>query len=69
MSLDELFCDVDDFCLAAEKWVAQQALPQPAKKRGPQSKLFLSEVMTIIIWFHMSHYRSFKHYYNTAGVK
>ncbi len=69
MSLDELFCDVDDFCLAAEKWVAQQALPQPAKKRGPQSKLFLSEVMTIIIWFHMSHYRSFKHYYNSEVRK
>jgi hypothetical protein len=64
MSLDELFYEVDDFCLIAEKWVAQQALLQPAKKRGPKSKLSLSEVMTIIIWFHMSHYRTFKNYYH-----
>ena len=63
MSLDELFCHVDDFCLATEKWVAQQALPQPTRRRGPKPKLSVSEVMTIIIWFHMSHYRDFKNYY------
>ncbi len=43
MSLDELFCDVDDFCLAAEKWVAQQALPQPAKKRAPSLSCSLAK--------------------------
>ena len=69
MSLDELFYEVDDFCLVAEKWVAQQSLSLPAKKRGPKPNLCLSEVMTIIIWFHISHYRNFKHFYNDHVCK
>ena len=69
MSLDELFYHVDDFCIAAEDWVAQQCLPQPTKRRGPQTRLSTSEVMTIIIWFHMSHYRDFKSYYNDHVCK
>ncbi len=32
-------------------------------KPGPKSKLAASEIMTILINFHMSHYRNFKHYY------
>lgn len=69
MSLDELFCNVDDFCLATENWISQQYLPQAAKRRGPKPRLSISEVMTIIIWFHMSHYRDFKSYYNDHVCK
>jgi hypothetical protein len=62
MSLLELFCHVDDFCQAISTWQAQQLLG-PAKKPGPKPKLSASEIMTIIIYFHMSQYRNFKSYY------
>ena len=63
MSLVELFCDVDDFCLAFEQWTASQELGQAGNRPGPKPRLCASEIMTIIIYFHMSHYRDFKHYY------
>ena len=62
MSLLNLFVDVDDFC---QTLTAQQ--PQPvlgrASRPGRKPSLAVSEVMTIIIYFHMSRYRDFKTYY------
>lgn len=63
MSLDELFCQVDDFCIITKHMMDQNSLSAPKKKRGPKSKMSASEIMTIIIWFHQSHYRNFKNYY------
>jgi hypothetical protein len=61
MSILELYWDVDEFC---QEFVKQQWGPQLGQgKRGPQTGLSLSEVMTIIIHFHQSHYRTFKAYY------
>lgn len=61
MSLLEMFCDVDEFCVRMD---AQQASKQLGKgKRGAQATLCWSEVMTILIHFHQSHYRDFKAYY------
>lgn len=61
MSLLEMFCDVDEFCVRMD---AQQAAKQLGKgKRGVQANLCWSEVMTILIHFHQSHYRDFKAYY------
>lgn len=61
MSILELYCDVDDFC---QEMANQQLGPQLGQgKRGPQPSLSLSEVMTIIIHFHQSQYRTFKAYY------
>jgi hypothetical protein len=63
MSLLELFCDVDDFCLEFEpKWQAH-LLGSGVKCRNRQGSLCLSEIMTILIHFHQSHYRNFKSYY------
>jgi hypothetical protein len=62
MSLLELFCHVDDFCKAITTWQIQQLLG-PARKPGLKPKLSASEIMTIIIYFHMSQYRNFKSYY------
>jgi hypothetical protein len=62
MSLLELFCDVDDFVLNVEpQWKAAQL--QDSKQRERAGQLCLSEVMTILIHFHQSHYRTFKAYY------
>ncbi|HEU5227280.1 MAG TPA: IS982 family transposase [Ktedonobacteraceae bacterium] len=62
MSLLELFCDVDDFLLRFEpQWKASQL--QAGKQRERAGQLCPSEVMTILIHFHQSHYRTFKAYY------
>ncbi len=67
MSILEMFCDVDDFC----QQVSQHSQwPQLGRgKRGPKSSLSLSEVMTILIHFHQSHYRTFKAYYTQYVLK
>lgn len=63
MSLLEIFCDVDDFMLVFEDWLKRRALTEAPSPRGRKATLTLSEVMTIIIWFHQSHYRDFKAFY------
>jgi len=62
-SLLELFCDVDDFCETFEPFWNQQHLSNVEKKRQRNRSLTLSEIMTILIAFHQSHYRDFKAYY------
>ena len=62
MSLLEVFCAVDDFLLSFEsQWNANQL--QEGKQRERTGQLCPSEVMTILIHFHQSHYRTFKAYY------
>lgn len=62
MSLLELFCDVDDFWLRFEpQWKANQLAA--GRQRERQGQLCPSEIMTILIHFHQSHYRTFKAYY------
>ena len=58
-----LFINVDDFCLVFEPEYNKKLLEDGTRKRIRESTLSLSEVMTIIIWFHMSGYRTFKDYY------
>lgn len=63
MSLLELFCRVDDFWLAfAPRW-KQTLLHSGQIKRERLGQLAESEIMTILIHFHQSHYRDFKAYY------
>ncbi len=60
MSLLELFCAVDDFWQAfAPRWYQSQ-VHSGAIKRVRAGQLSESEVMTILIHFHQSHYRTFK---------
>jgi hypothetical protein len=62
-SLVELFCDVDDFCqVFLPKFIAHM-LANGIRKRKRARSLSISEVMTILIHFHQSHYRNFKAYY------
>lgn len=61
MSLLELFYDVDTFSVKmAPYWLGQA---NGGKKRGPKASLCSSEIITILIHFHESHYRDFKAYY------
>ena len=63
MSVLELFCHVDDFCRAFEPKWQQQCLASGSKQRNRARELVLSEIMTILILFHQSHYRTFKAFY------
>ena len=62
-NLVELFCDVDDFCKVFIPQWQKQLIEEGTRKRHRDCRLSMSEVMTIIIGFHMSHHRDFKNYY------
>jgi Transposase DDE domain len=63
ISLEELFCSVDDFCHSFEGQWKQQLLGNGLRHRNRAHSLSLSEIMTIAIAFHQSCYRNFKTYY------
>ncbi len=63
MDLVELFCDIDDFCKEFMSRWQRLLLQNGVIKRVKPSRLSSSEVMTIIVHFHQSHYRDFKAYY------
>lgn len=58
-----VFCDVDDFCAIFEPVWRRKMLRLGERQRERRRALCLSEVMTIIIGFHASGYRTFKAYY------
>jgi transposase len=63
MSLLELFCHVDDFWLAFAPLWRQTLLQSGQVKHQRNGQLAESEIMTILIHFHQSHYRDFKAFY------
>src|ERR687891_347821 len=58
-----IFCALDDFCRWFERWWGQRLLELAPKQRRRPVGLCLSEVMTILMGFHLSGYRTFKDYY------
>lgn len=63
MEIVALFCDIDDFCLRFEPAWQQQLIAEGSRHRWQESRLCLSEVMTILVGFHQSGYRTFKDYF------
>lgn len=61
-SLEELFCEIDDFCQSFEPQFRQILLADGNHRERPRA-LCLSEIMTILVVFHQQHYRNFKAYY------
>ena len=63
--LTEIFCDVDEFCKAFENYCRTHFLPEGNSKtlEMPKCSMSLSEIMTIIICFHLSNHKTFKWYY------
>lgn len=63
MSILELFCSVDDFWMQfAPKWQSE-LLAAGQRQRLRATQMHPSEMMTILILFQQSHYRTFKAYY------
>jgi hypothetical protein len=61
--LTVLFCSVDDFCQTFEPQLQQVRLENGEIRRLRTGSLTLSEIMTIVILFHSSRFRDFKHFY------
>ena len=64
--LVEIFYDVDNYCIAFEEYCRNYFIEESNCSNFSIIKsrnLSLSEVMTIIIYFHLSSYRNFKAYY------
>jgi transposase len=63
MDMVMIFCDIDDFCRHLLTAQYPQLETHSGQKRHRSRGLTLSEVMTIVVFFHGSHYRTFKHFY------
>ena len=66
--LVELYCSVDDFWkLFKSEW--DKHLIDRTWPHGPDPELSTPEMMTIIVLFHQSNFRTFKHFYRDYVLK
>jgi transposase len=63
MDIVTIFCDIDDFCQHSLTAPYPQLATRSSAKHPRPLCLTLSEVMTIVVFFHALHYRTFKHFY------
>jgi hypothetical protein len=63
MDFTRLFVHVDDCCKSFEKIYSKHLIENGTRKRNRQSNLSISEIMTILIAFQTSGYRTFKDFY------
>ena len=59
----EIFVSIDDFYTHFNQQVKEFQLPSPKKRRNRSFLMSGSEVMTILVLFHLSQHRSLKHFY------
>lgn len=64
MCLIQLYCNVDDFWKSFKQEWEKHLIDSGKSKRGPEPGLTIPEMMTIVILFHQSDYRTFKHFYS-----
>ena len=66
--LIQIFCLIDDFCKefepACKEHLLSQHTPKTDTRKKRSTKLAMSEIMTIVVYFHASKFRTFKDYYN-----
>jgi hypothetical protein len=67
MDLTTLYCSVDDFWKSFKQDWNKHLIDNGKAKRGPEPKLSIPEMMTIVILFHQSNYRTFKYFYEYVG--
>ena len=58
--ITEIFCLVDSFCSSFDRTLKSHPIGNPPKRKP---RLSTSEVITIMILFHHSNYRTMKHFY------
>jgi hypothetical protein len=69
MILTTIFYNVDNFCKDLESFLDQHSISQNTSTilNKKNSKMPLRDIMTILIYFHHSGYRTFKKYYKNCG--
>lgn len=69
MILTQIFYDVDNFCKDFKKHLNVHSIPAnvSALLKRNRGRMSLSDIMTILIYFHHSGYRTFKKYYKECG--
>lgn len=69
LDITEIFCQVDDFYQTFEYHYQQQPLLMGTQQpRVYRSRMSLSEVMTLVIAFHGSRFRTFKDFYTLQVI-
>ena len=64
LDVTQIFCEVDDFCQRFEALMQPQfQLPAVIGEKQSRSRLHRCEIMTIVIAFHGSGFRTFKEFY------
>ena len=66
--LTVLYCNIDDFWKRFKSEWEKHLIDIGKNKRGPEAELSISEMMVIIIVFHQSNYRTFKHFYGHISL-
>jgi len=69
MILTQIFYDVDNFCKDFKKHLDKNFITAnvSALLKRKSEKMSLSDIMTILVYFHHSGYRTFKKYYKECG--
>src|SRR4029079_13750544 len=62
VDITALYCCLDDFCKVLADWEAHRLLPSE-QIRQSSGKLSLSEMLFIVVLFHLSPYKNFKVFY------
>ncbi len=63
MDILTVFCEIDDFCNEFEPRFNQMLIGDGTRQRNKPGAMSLSEVMTILVLFHLSGYRNLKTFY------
>ncbi|MDE2422556.1 MAG: IS982 family transposase [Gammaproteobacteria bacterium] len=58
----ELFCLIDDFCIRFKPIYFKSLKDSGVIKRCRSAFLELSEIIFLATWFHLSHFKTFKHF-------
>ena len=61
--ITEIFVSIDDFYLQFSKEMEKHQLADINQKRNRASRMSASEVMTIMVLFHLSNFKDMKHFY------
>lgn len=64
--LEEIFCFIDDFCKQFQETHSSKLLPNHRRQRRRSCSLSISEIMTILVLFQLSQYRTFKDFYQSC---
>jgi IS5 family transposase len=64
MDLTALYCSLDDFWKFFKQEWGKHLIDNGKARRGPEPELSISEMMTIVILFHQSNFRTFKYFYH-----